>query len=113
MTSPHALVWWAILAAVVVVGAMTVAQLLRALRELNRAADRAAAFADLPVVAKLERAERDQRRIESALAQVAPLVARAQLAVAAIRKGPVPPELPAAIRSVRAEIAAFRHFSRR
>jgi hypothetical protein len=112
-TSPHALVWWAVLAALLVVLAMTGAQLLRALRELERAGDRAAAFADLPVLRKLQRAEDDVRRIEAAVDAVPGLVARAQAAVAAIRRGPIPPELPAAIRSVRAEIAAFKRFARR
>lgn len=113
MLTPHAIVWWAVLAAVIVIVGLTVAQLLRAVREVGRAADRAAAFGDLPVLRKLERVDVDLRRIQVAADAVPGLVARAQVAFAAIRRGPIPPELPAAIRSVRAEIAEFRRFARR
>lgn len=111
--SAHAVVWLLIGVALVIVLAMTGMQIMRALREAGRLGDRIDAYADLPVVKKLDRVAGDVARIEAAVAQVPLLAARAQLAVAAIRKGPVPPQLIAAIRLVRAEVAAFRQFARR
>jgi hypothetical protein len=111
--SPEALVWWATLAGAVVILVLIVGQLLRALAEVKRIARRVDGMADLPVVHALDRAEANGRRIEGALAQIAPLQSRAQAALAVIRRGPIPPELPAAIARLRAEVAAFRTFVRR
>jgi hypothetical protein len=111
--SPHALLWWAIAVLLVVVLVLAGAQAARALREWKRVQARVDGYADLPVVKALAVAERDLRRIEGALAQIAPLVARTQAALVVIRRGPVPPELTAAIRRVRAEVGAFRTFARR
>ncbi len=111
--SPHALIWWAIAIALVVVLALAGAQIARALRELNRVQSRVEAYADLPVVKALARAEADARRLEAALAQIAPLAERAKVALAVIRRGPLPPELGAGIRRIRDEIAAFRSVARR
>jgi hypothetical protein len=109
----HALVWWAILIALIVILALAGAQVAHALRELRRFNGRLEAFADLPVVKALARTEGSIRRIEDAVAQVEPLVERAKIAIAVIRRGPVPPELIGAIRRVSAEIAAFRSVARR
>ncbi len=111
--SPHALVWWAILVALIVVLALTGAQGLRAWRELKRLGARVEALADLPVVSALERADADGRRIEAAVAALPALLERAKAAAAVIRQGPVPVQLVVAIARIRAEIAAFRRFSAR
>ena len=107
------MVWWVILAASVAIGALTIVQLVRAFREVKRLASRVDAFADLPVVKALDRAEADGRRIEAAADQLPVLIARAKIAVATIRRGPLPAELIDAIARVRAEIAAFRKFAAR
>jgi hypothetical protein len=111
--SPYALIWWSTLIALVVVLALATAQALRAWREIKRLGDRVEAFADLPVVAALERADADGRRIESAVAELPALLERAKAAVAVIRQGPLPVELVVAIVRLRTEIAAFRKFSAR
>ena len=111
--SPYALIWWATLIAAAIVLVLTAAQALRAWREIERIGDRVAAYADLPVVAALERAAVDGRRIDTAIAELPALLERGQAAIAVIRKGPLPPELVGAIVRVRAEVAAFRRFSGR
>jgi hypothetical protein len=111
--SAHAVVWLLIGIALVIVLAMTGAQVVRALREVGRLGDRVDAFADLPVLKKLDRVEADVGRIEAAIAQVGPLVERTQAAIAVIRRGPIPPQLIDAIRRVRTEIADFRSAAQR
>jgi hypothetical protein len=111
--SPHALVWWAILVALVVVLVLAGVQVARAVREFSRLGSRMEALAELPVVAALERADADGRRIESAVAELPVLLERAKAALAVIRRGPMPVELVIAIARIRGEIAAFRKFSAR
>jgi hypothetical protein len=111
--SPYALIWWATLIALAIVLVLAVAQALRAWREIERLGDRVAAYADLPVVAALERAAVDGRRIDAAIAELPALLERGQAAIAVIRKGPLPIELVGAILRVRSEIAAFRKFAGR
>ncbi len=111
--SPAALVLWATLVALIVVLALAGLQVASALREIGRIATRVEEYADLPVVAALERAERDVGRIDSALAQLAPLLARARAAAAVICRGPIPPQLAAAFGRLWREFAAFRRAARR
>lgn len=111
--SVHAVVWIVIAAALVVVLAMAIAQLLRAMRELKRFNTRLEGLGDLPIVRRLGGVENDVRRMEAAAAQIEPLAARAQAAIAVIRRGPLPPELFRAIARLSAELAAFRAFARR
>jgi hypothetical protein len=92
---------------------MLVAQALRAARELKRINGRLEALGDLPIVRRLARAEDDVRRIEAAVAALGPLAARAELAIAVIKRGPFPPQAVRAFRLLTVEIAAFRAFSRR
>jgi hypothetical protein len=107
------LVVWATVVALVVLLAVVVAQLLRALREMKRVLSRVAALAEHPVFAALEKGEADLRRLEAAVAQIEPLLARALVAIAIIRKGPIPPELIAAGRRAGSGIAAVRSLARR
>jgi hypothetical protein len=111
--SANAIVWWAALVAVVVVLALAGMQVARALRELKRIKTRVAGYAELPVFTALTRAEGDAQRLAGAIENVAPLIERAQAALAVIRRGPVPPELIAAAQRLRAEIAALRTFASR
>lgn len=111
--SANALVWWAALVAVIVALALAAAQAARALRELNRAKARVAGYGQLPVMKALENVEADVQRLQSTGDSVAPLVERAEAAIAVIRRGPVPPELIAAVRGLRAEIVALRRFASR
>jgi hypothetical protein len=100
--------WWAILALVVAGAAACAMQLLRAFRELKRLGSRVAALADHPVFEALVRAEQDANRIASALEQVEPLVARAQIAIATIRRGPIPADVIQAFRGLKTAIAVVR-----
>ena len=111
--SAHALVWWATFVTLVLVLALAGAQASHALRQLNRVKTRLAAFEELPVMKALANVEADVQRIEGAVGNVAPLVDRVHAAVAVIRKGPIPPELIAAVQRVRAEIVALRKFAAR
>ena len=111
--SANAIVWWATLVAVIAVLALAGVQAARALREVNRLKSRVAGYAELPVVKALEHVEADMRRLEGAVGGVAPLVERAEAAIAVIRRGPVPAELIAAARGLRAEIVALRTFASR
>ena len=111
--SAHAIVWWATLVALVVVLALTGAQVARALREFKRLMARVAGYGELPVMKALENVEADMQRIERAVGVVAPFVDRVHAALAVIRKGPIPPELIAAAQRLRAEIVALRRFSAR
>jgi hypothetical protein len=106
--SANAIVWWATLVAMVVVLALSVTQVLRALRELKRVKARVAGYGDLPVMKALAKVEDDVQRLQGAGEDVAPLVERAQAAVDVIRRGPVPPETIAAAKNLRAEIIALR-----
>ena len=111
--SAHAIVWWATLIALVAVLALTGAQVARAWRELKRLKERVAGYAELPVMTALENAETGMHRLERAADNVAPLIDRAHAALAVIRRGPVPPELIAAVQRIRAEIVALRTFASR
>lgn len=111
--SPRAIVWIIIAVALAIVLIMVAVQALRAVCELKRFNRRLEDLGDLPIVQKLARAEDDVRRIEAAAASAAPLLARAQLALAVIKRGPLPPELVRAVRRIAAELAAFRAFSAR
>ncbi len=111
--SPDRIVWWVTIVALLVILALAGVQLARALRELKRVTTRLDELADLPVLKALERTERRLAALEPAFAQLAPLVARAAVALATIRKGPIPPEMIAAILRIRSEIAEFRRFARR
>jgi len=111
--SAHAIVWSVFAIALVVVLALVVSQALRAVRELNRFNRRLEAIGDLPIVGQLARVEDDVRRIESAAAKLGPLAARAELAIAVIRRGPLPPEVVRAFRRLAVELAAFRAFAGR
>ncbi|HEX3462940.1 MAG TPA: hypothetical protein VHS78_02635 [Candidatus Elarobacter sp.] len=111
--SPHRIVWTVFAVALAVVVVMVVVQAMRAVREMNRLNRRIEDLGDLPLVKKLARAEDDVRRLEAAAARVAPLLVRAEAAMAVIKRGPLPPEFVRAIVRVSAEIAAFRAFARR
>jgi hypothetical protein len=111
--SPDRIVWWVTLVALLVVLALAGVQLGRALRELKRINARLDELADSPLTKALERTERRLAALEPAFAQIAPLIGRATIALAIIRKGPIPPEMVAAVLRIRSEIAAFRRFARR
>ncbi len=107
MSAP-AIVWTLTAVGFVVLLALAGRQLLRALGDAKRAASRVSAYRDLPLVAALTRAQSDAVRLGASLEAVEPLLVRAQTATATIRRGPLPPDLVAAVVRVRDEIAAFR-----
>jgi hypothetical protein len=111
--STNAIVWWATLVALIVVLGLAGVQAARALRELNRLKERAASYEDLPVLKALANAEARIQRLQDVADEAAPLVERAQAALAVIRRGPVPPDLIAAAERLRAEIVALRTFASR
>lgn len=109
MSGP-AIVWTATGVLLAVALALAVQRLLRAMRELNRMKSRLQGLRELPVVEALRKGEADALRLQGALAQIEPLVVRAQVALATIGRGPLPPEVVAAYVRVRDEIVAFRRF---
>jgi hypothetical protein len=108
--SARAIVWLVVAVAFVVLLVLAALQAKRAAADLKRAKARVEALKELPVLAALAGAEVDARRLETAAAQVDPLVARSRIALAAIRRGPVPPELLSALALVRIQIAELRRF---
>lgn len=96
------------LVALLAVLALAAAQASRALRELKRLQRRVEAYADLEVVRAAERTAHSASRLEAAAAAIAPLVARAEAALAVIRQGPLPREFTSAVMRIYAELAAFR-----
>lgn len=84
----------------------------RAVRDAKRLQRRLTAIAELPVIAAAARAERNARRLDAALTLVPPLVLRAQAALAAIRRGPVPPDAVIAFRRIAAALGALRTLAR-
>lgn len=103
-----AIVWLIFGIAVVVVLALAAKQALSAVREAQRLKRRAEEFRALPLFAALTRFEHDAPRLQAVATRAAPLIARALVAIAVIRRGPLPPEVIAAYRRVRLEIAALR-----
>ncbi len=108
----HAAVWWIVAALLVAILAASVVRLAHALGSLHRAVTRLGEAGDLPVLRALAGAERDVERISDAIDRVPPLIVRANAAAAVVRKGPIPPELPAAVARVRAEVGSFRACAR-
>jgi hypothetical protein len=84
----EAVVRWALVAAVVLVLLAAGFVCLRAFGELRRILRRVGAYGELPVVGALTKAEADVVRIQTALDAVDPLLFRAQVAIATIRRGP-------------------------
>ncbi len=106
--SAHALLWWVVLAAAIVLSVMSASQVARAIGGLKKLGMRVDGYADLPVVAAVNRAERDAQRLADDLERVQPLLARAAAAVEVIKRGPVPPEMKAAFRRMLSGAAALR-----
>lgn len=103
-------VWWATLVALVVVLGLAAWRARQAIAEVRTIERRLGAFAQLPVVAALAKAERDVKRLQ-ALGDAFPLMAaRAQHALATIRQGPVTPELRAAALQVVLEAQELHSF---
>ncbi len=110
--SAAALVWLVTAVGLVVLLALAGVRVQGARRELARAQARVAAYGDLPVVAALHSARADLERLQAAGPRVAPLLDRIQPALATIRRGPVPPDLIAAIAYLRTQLADLRSFRR-
>jgi hypothetical protein len=100
--------WWTILAIAIVVAVAVLVLLGISARHLLRIKRRLDAYATLPIVAAVARARVNAARIESALAQVEPLVARAEHAVTQIGRGPIPPDVAAGLGVVTTELNELR-----
>ncbi|BDE06691.1 hypothetical protein WPS_19670 [Vulcanimicrobium alpinum] len=107
---PTAIVWAATAAALIVVAVLAGVNAKRAADELSRISKRVNAFADLPLNAALAKAGTDAARLSTALDQMTPLVARAQTAIATIRRGPIPPDVVGGIVRIGVEVQALQQF---
>lgn len=87
---------------------VTALYLFAAVRQVLRIARRFAAYEASPVVAAIERAQLEAARIDSAIEQVQPLIARAERALAVIRRGPIPADVVASLAMVGAELKELR-----
>jgi len=103
-----AAIWWTIGTAWLLVFVMIVMQLVRIARRLLRATRRVGEYADLPVMAAVDRGQANIARLEGVAAQIDPLVVRTRSAVEVIKRGPFPAEIVDAYVRLRAELAAFR-----
>lgn len=106
--SAAAIVWLIIAIAVIVVLVLAAVQALRAVREAQRLKQRVEAYANLPLFGALSTFERDAARLNVTMKSAEPLIERAQVAIAVIRRGPLPPEVTGAYRRVRDELVAIR-----
>lgn len=109
--SVSAAAWWTILGIVVAVAIIAGVFLVRAAREVLRLKRRLTAYADLPIVAAVKQAEIDAARLETTLAQMEPLIVRAEAALAALRQGPIPPEVAGSVAYVSAELRELRELT--
>jgi hypothetical protein len=109
----EAVVRGTLLAAVVVVFVAAAFQVVVALRGLLRLRALVVAYGASPVATALAKSRGDVTRIQAALAARDLLLARAQTALATIRRGPLPPGLVAWLARLRAELAAFNASARR
>jgi hypothetical protein len=110
-SSVSAAAWWTILGIVVAVAIIAGVLLARAGREVLRIRKRLEAYADLPIVAAVAQAEVDAGRLEVALVQIEPLIARAEAALSALRRGPIPPEVAGSVAFVSAELRELRELT--
>jgi len=102
---------WVALAAFAAVLLLAGLQAARAAREVRRIKQRVDAYAELPLVASLQRAGQDAERIQLAIAGIDPLLTRAQAAVATIRRSPIPPDVTNAVVRIGIEVQNLREFS--
>lgn len=109
--SAAAIVLWIALVAFVAVLVLAGLQAARAVREVSRIKKRVDAYAELPLVAALQRAEQDAERLQHAIAVIDPLLARAQRAAATIRQGPIPPDVTNAVVRIGIEVQNLSEFS--
>jgi len=109
--SAGAIVLWVALGAFVVVLVLAGLQVARATREVLRIKQRVDAYAELPLMASLERAGQDAARLEQTIAGIDPLLTRAKRAVAIIRQGPIPPDVTNAVVRIGIEVQNLSEFS--
>jgi hypothetical protein len=109
--SVSAAAWWTTLGVVIVVAIIAGIFLVRAAREVLRIKRRVAAYGDLPIVGALAQAQADAVRLEAAIAQIEPLIARAEGALATLRRGPIPPDVAGSVAYVSAELREFRELT--
>ncbi len=98
-----AVLWAAVLIAAVV-------QLARAGAQAKRLRHRVKGYAKLPVVDAALNAQYDIARITAALDAVEPMMERAQIAIATIRRGPFPERVRVAYATARRNFADFNRF---
>jgi len=106
-------VWLVTAVALVIVLVLAAIQAAVAVREVRRLQRRVGEYGNLPVLAPVRDAKKNATRLESALGRIDPLMARAEIALAQIRRGPVPPESIVAARRVWAALRAFQGFAKR
>jgi hypothetical protein len=109
--SAGAVILWVALGAFIVVLVLAGVQAARATREVSRIKRRVDAYADLPLVASLQRAGHDAERLQQAIGDIDPLLMRAKSAVATIRQGPIPPNVTNAVVRIGIEVQNLREFS--
>jgi hypothetical protein len=103
-----ATIWWTILGMVVVLAIVALVFLARAGIEARRLKARADAYKTLPIVATVAKGEVDVQRLQTALAQITELLARAEAALRVLRIGLIPADVRAAFGGLRAALAALR-----
>lgn len=105
------LVLWIALVAFAAVLVLAGLQAARAAREVSRIKQRVDAYAELPLVASVQRAGQDAERLQQTIAGIEPLLGRAKRAVTTIRQGPIPPDVTNAVVRIGIEVQNLREFS--
>ncbi|MBV9439120.1 MAG: hypothetical protein JOZ24_03915 [Candidatus Eremiobacteraeota bacterium] len=108
--SARTIVWAAILVALIVVLGVAAVRAFGAMREVRTLKRRVDALGDLPIVGALEKAQRDVERLQTLGERVTPLAERAALALAALRRNPIPPDLRAAALRIVTEVQELQTF---
>src|SRR5260370_8636059 len=88
-----AIVLWVALGAFALVLILAGLQAARAAREVSRIKRRVDGYAELPLVASLQRAGQDAERLQQTIATIDPLLTPAKTARETIRPGPIPPPI--------------------
>ncbi len=103
-----ATIWWTILGVVIVLAIVALVFVARAGIEARRLKARTDAYKSLPIIATIAKGEVDVQRLQTSVAQLTELLARAEAALRVLRLVPLPADVRAAYGGLRAALVALR-----
>lgn len=105
------IVWWTILGVAIVLAVVALIFVARAAREALKIKRRTAKYASLPIVAAVTAGEADIVRLTAAIARIADVRTRAEVAIATIRRGPISRDVVDSYASLRTAVDDFRELA--